>query len=176
MTVTPQQKISKTLNSSKILLKYLMFTSGEITFFFWGNNVHFGGNKVGGPIGVFEKRKNATVLESQFELTREQFCNVTVLNFRQTDGGRAGAAVQRSNCEFKYEPQGRNRQIINLHKKWGFRRFQKERPKVCKTAFFAQKVCKTALLHTFRRSFWDRRKPHFLRRLIIWRFRPCGSY
>ena len=28
---------------------------------------------------------------------------------------------------------------------------EKERPKVCKTAFFAQKMCKSAALHTFRR-------------------------
>ena len=32
VTVTPQQKISETLNSSKIPWKYLMFTFGEITF------------------------------------------------------------------------------------------------------------------------------------------------
>ena len=32
--------------------------------------------------------------------------------------------------EFQYEPQSRNRQIINLRKKRGFRRFQKERLKV----------------------------------------------
>ena len=27
-----------------------------------------------------------------------------------------------------------------------------------------------------RRSFWNRRKPHLLRRLIIWRFQLCGPY
>ena len=35
--------------------------------------------------------------------------------------------------ELQNEPRSRNRQIINPRKKWGFRRFQKERLKVCKT-------------------------------------------
>ena len=42
VTVTPQQEISKTLNSSKIPLKYLTFTFGERTFAFgdnWGFRV-----------------------------------------------------------------------------------------------------------------------------------------
>ena len=59
------------------------------------------------------------------------------------------------------EPQSRNRQIINLREKWGFRRFQKERLKVCKTALFAHFLRKKCGLHTFRCSFWNRRKPHF---------------
>ena len=49
VTVTPQQKISKTLTSSKIPEKYLTFIFGEITFTFGeitlllGNNVYFWG-------------------------------------------------------------------------------------------------------------------------------------
>ena len=55
-------------------------------------------------------------------------------------------------CEFQYEPQSRNRQIIDLRKKWGFRRFQKERPKVLKTTFFC---AKSAVLHTFSALFLE---------------------
>ena len=36
-------------------------------------------------------------------------------------------------CEFQYETHSRNRQILNLCKKWGFRRSQKESLKMCKT-------------------------------------------
>ena len=36
---------------------------------------------------------------------------------------------------------------------WGFCRFQKERLKVCKTTLFADFCAKSAVLHTFRRSF-----------------------
>ena len=42
--------------------------------------------------------------------------------------------------EFQFEPQSPNRQNINLSKKLGFRQFQKERLKVCKTALLAQRV------------------------------------
>ena len=45
-------------------------------------------------------------------------------------------------CVFPVEPQSPNGQNINLHKKWGFRRFQKECQKVRKTALFAEKVRK----------------------------------
>ena len=41
MTVTPQQEISKPLNSSKIPPKYLTFTFGERTFTFGGNERGF---------------------------------------------------------------------------------------------------------------------------------------
>ena len=44
-------------------------------------------------------------------------------------------------CVFPVEPQGPNGKNINLHKKWGLRRFQKERQKVRKTGVFVQKVC-----------------------------------
>ena len=53
------------------------------------------------------------------------------------------------NCVFPVEPQRPNGKNINLHKKWGFRRFQKECRKVPKSAenrtFCAksvQKMCK----------------------------------
>ena len=42
-----------------------------------------------------------------------------------------------SSYEFQYVSQSRKRQIINLRKKRGFHRFQRERQKVCKTALFA---------------------------------------
>ena len=79
-------------------------------------------------------------------------------------------------CEFQNEPQSRNRQIIDLRKKWGFRRIQKERLKVCKAALFANFCAKSAVFHTFRCSFWSRVETPLLRRLIIWRFRLCGSF
>ena len=54
---------------------------------------------------------------------------------------------------------------INLHKKWGFRRFQKVHQKVRKTALSAHFLhtfyTKSAVLRTFWRSFWNRRKPTF---------------
>ena len=64
-------------------------------------------------------------------------------------------------------------------KKWGFRRFQKERQKCIKTAlfcalfytFFAQKVRFCAL---FWRSFWNRRKPHFFVQINV--FLPFGLW
>ena len=40
-------------------------------------------------------------------------------------------------CVVPVEPQSPNGNNINLHKKWGFRRFQKECQKVLKTALFA---------------------------------------
>ena len=54
VTMTPQQEISKTLHSSKILLKYLTFTFGEIALAFGGDNVAIPsashrGAKVGNP-------------------------------------------------------------------------------------------------------------------------------
>ena len=82
VNVTPQQEISKTLNSSKIP-KYLTFTCGEITFTFGGMTLTFGEIRFslgdsrrfygfwnfcfvagggwglcgsGGPVQVFEKR------------------------------------------------------------------------------------------------------------------------
>ena len=57
--------------------------------------------------------------------------------------------LQLCNCVFPVEPQSPNGKNINLHKKWGFRRFQKECQKVRKTAL------KTPLLHKKRGS------PHF---------------
>ena len=39
-----------------------------------------------------------------------------------------------------------------------------------------KKCANSAVLQTFRCSFWNRRKPHFLRRLTFRRFRLCGSY
>ena len=42
VTVTPQQEISKTLNSSKIPLKYLTFTFGERSFTFGERTFTFG--------------------------------------------------------------------------------------------------------------------------------------
>ena len=72
-------------------------------------------------------------------------------------------------CVFPVEPQRPNGKNINLHKKWGFRRFQKECRKVPKSAenrtfcaffvhFLAQKVRFSALFGTFRPSFWNRQK------------------
>ena len=69
--------------------------------------------------------------------------------------------------EFKFEPENPNSKSMNLRKKAGFRRFQKERLKACKTKLFAQKMCQNALLCTFARSFWNRRKPHSVRRLMF---------
>ena len=40
-------------------------------------------------------------------------------------------------CVFPVEPQSPNGKNINLHKKWGFRRFLKERQKCGKPHFFA---------------------------------------
>ena len=40
-------------------------------------------------------------------------------------------------CVFPVEPQNPNGKNINLQKKWGFHRFQKERQKVRKSALFA---------------------------------------
>ena len=51
--------------------------------------------------------------------------------------------------------------------------------KVRKTALFAQKVykecAKSAVFRTFWHSFWTRRKPHFLCRLMFLPFGLCGS-
>ena len=52
VTVTPQKQISKTLNSSKIPLKYLAFTFGERTFTF-GERVLLGIIRVLGILGNF---------------------------------------------------------------------------------------------------------------------------
>ena len=80
VTVTPQQEISKTFNSSKIPLKYFTFTFGERTFTFEARAFTFGDNQgfrdffeflflllgvlglrgSGGPVGVFEKNLNYT--------------------------------------------------------------------------------------------------------------------
>ena len=52
-----------------------------------------------------------------------------------------------SDCAFPVEPQSPNGKNINLHKKWGFRRFQKERQKTenrtfcAKSAHFLCKKC-----------------------------------
>ena len=74
VTVTPQQKISKTLISSKFPTKYLTLTFGEQTFTFGERTFTFGDNQgfrfffeflfccwgvlglrgSGGPVGVFE--------------------------------------------------------------------------------------------------------------------------
>ena len=72
VTVTPQQEISKTINSPRIiLLKYLTFTFGERTFTVEGRAFTFGDNRgfwnsffvaggvlglrgSGGAVGVFE--------------------------------------------------------------------------------------------------------------------------
>ena len=47
-------------------------------------------------------------------------------------------------CVFPVEPQSPNGKNIHLHKRWGIRRFQKERQTVRKTALFVPKVCKSA--------------------------------
>ena len=58
-------------------------------------------------------------------------------------------------CVFPVEPQRPHGKNINLHKKWGFRRFQKECRKVRRNRTFcaksAVKICaKSAVLRTFR--------------------------
>ena len=54
VTVTPQQEISKTLNSSKIPSNYLTFTFGERTFTYGERTFTFGeGTLLLGIIGVF---------------------------------------------------------------------------------------------------------------------------
>ena len=94
--------------------------------------------------------------------------------------------VQEEDSVFPVEPQRPNGKNINLHKKWGFRRFQKERQKVPKSAEnrtfcaksaqkSAQKVRFSALFGTFWRSFWNRRKPQFLCRLMFLPFGLWGS-
>ena len=50
------------------------------------------------------------------------------------------------------------------------RKIKKKSP----TSFCKAPEKKVPFLHTFRRSFWNCRQLHFLRRLIIWRFRLCG--
>ena len=68
------------------------------------------------------------------------------------------------NCVFPVKRQRPNGKNINLHKKWGFRRFKKECRKVRRTAFFAQNVYKKC-----------RQTPHFLCRLMFWPFGFWGS-
>ena len=63
-----------------------------------------------------------------FNPRQDSYCKVQIIQNSQ-DWGQC--------YEFQCEPQSRNRQIINLRKKWGFRQFQKERLKVCRTALFA---------------------------------------
>ena len=46
VTVTPQQEISKTLNSSKIPLKILSVYFWGKNVYFWGENVYFWGMNV----------------------------------------------------------------------------------------------------------------------------------
>ena len=46
VTVTPQQTISKTLNSSKTSLKVLNVYFGGDRIYFWGDNVYFWGNHI----------------------------------------------------------------------------------------------------------------------------------
>ena len=55
VTVTPQQEISKTLNSSKIPQKILNIYFWGTSVYFWGTSVYFWGTSVHfwGIIGVF---------------------------------------------------------------------------------------------------------------------------
>ena len=78
--------------------------------------------------------------------------------------------------EFQYKPQSRNRQIINLREKWGFRRFQKERLKIRKAVLFAHFLRTKCGFAHFHVLFLESAETPLLRRLIIWRFRLCGSY
>ena len=53
-------------------------------------------------------------------------------------------------CVFPVKPQSPNGKNINLHKKWGFRRFHKECQKVRRTALFAHFLRKKCgFLRTF---------------------------
>ena len=84
---------------------------------------------------------------------------------------------------FPVEPQRPNGKNINLHKKWGFRRFQKERRKVPKSAengtfcaffvHFLRKKCGSPRFSALFGVFFcfNRRKPRFLCRLM---FLPFG--
>ena len=61
-------------------------------------------------------------------------------------------------------------------RKVGFPPIPERAPKSAQNRTFYTFCANSAVLCTFRRSFWNRRKPHFSRRLIIWRFWLCGSY
>ena len=52
---------------------------------------------------------------------------------------------------------------------------RKSTKKCGKPHFLRKKCAKSALFRTFWRSFWDRRKPHFLCRLMFLPFGPWGS-
>ena len=69
-------------------------------------------------------------------------------------------------CVFPVEPQSPNGKNMNLHKKWGFRRFQ--------TDTFCVKSAQQGF-RTFGHSFWNRRNPHFLCRLMFLPFGLWGS-
>ena len=56
-------------------------------------------------------------------------------------------------CVFPVEPQSPNGKNINLHKKWGFRRFQKECPKCRKPHFLRTFYAKSAVFCAFGHSF-----------------------
>ena len=83
-------------------------------------------------------------------------------------------------CVFPFEPQSPNDKDLNLQKKWGFRRFQKECQKVRKTTLFCALIAqKGTVFHTFGHSFWNRRKPHFFCRLVFlpfWALRLDRKY
>ena len=82
----------------------------------------------------------------QSELT-EFFAELTELAVKLSEAqwvlfSETVLSKQYSACVFPVEPQSPNGKNINLHKKWGSRRFQKECQKVRRTALFAHFLCK----------------------------------
>ena len=80
-------------------------------------------------------------------------------------GGTLAWSFSVLNWEFQYEPQSQNRQISNLRIKWGFLPIPERAPKSAKTKKKKRTFCtllrkKCGFFRTFRRSFWNRRKPH----------------
>ena len=81
-------------------------------------------------------------------------------------------------CGFQFEPQ-RAQIAKKLLCAVGFPPIPERSPKsaqiVHKQEYYCAKTCKSAVLRTFRRSFWNRRKTHLMHRFIfLLRFGLCG--
>ena len=74
---------------------------------------------------------------SQIKLPFEGYCAKRGDHSYSIATSSSSAPLELVRCVFPVEPQSPNGKNINVHKKCGFRRFQKEHQKVRKTALFA---------------------------------------